>query len=148
MRYPLVPLVCLSLLAGCSGNERRPSERMPVRIDDLSIPVLGGARSYMQSDREGAFLTGVVGGGDDGDSWSVGGVEVLKRVQVEWGEGVLSADRLDSARIRPYETTRYYRGGVSVGVAGLEATGGADVHGFIVRVALPRPGRVMLHVSR
>jgi hypothetical protein len=99
----------------------------------------------MQSDREGAFLTGVVGGEDDGDSWSVGGVEVLKRVQVEWAEGVLSADRLDSARILPYETIRYYRGGISVGVSGLEATGGSDVHGFIVRVTLPRPGRVMLH---
>ena len=77
MRDLLISFVCLSLFAGCSRDERRRMDRAPIRIDDLAIPVSGEARSYMQSDRAGAFLTGVVGGSDDGDSWSVGGVEVL-----------------------------------------------------------------------
>ncbi len=145
MRDALILPVCLLLLAGCSGNERHRTERTPIRIDELAITVLGGTRSYMQSDREGAFLTGVVGGGDDGERWSVGGLEVLKGVHVECSGGVLSGDRLDSARILPFETTRYYRGGISVGVSGLEAAGGADVHGFILRVALQHPGKVVLH---
>jgi hypothetical protein len=152
MRDTLIPFVCLSLLAGCSGDDGHRIERSPIRIDDLAIPVLAGSRSYMQSDRGGAFLTGVVGGGEgggrvDGDSWSVEGVEVLKRVQVEWAEGVLSAERLDSARILPFETTRYYRGGSSVSVSAVEAAGSGGVHAFVVRAALPHPGSVTLHAS-
>lgn len=146
MRNALLPLVFLFLLAGCSGGERRRTERIPIRIDDLAIPVRGGTRSYMQSDRDGGFLTGVVGGGGDGDSWSVGGMVFLKDLRVEW-TGQEKGDALDSARILPYETVRYYHGGVSVGLSGLEASGGADVHAFIVHVVLPRPGSVTLRVS-
>ena len=138
MRDLLISFVCLSLFAGCSRDERRRMDRAPIRIDDLAIPVSGEARSYMQSDRAGAFLTGVVGGSDDGDSWSVGGVEVLDDVRVEWAGEILSSDRLDSARILPFETTRYYRGGISLGVSVLEAAGDADAHAFLVRAALPR----------
>ena len=145
MRDLLISFVCLSLFAGCSRDERRRMDRAPIRIDDLAIPVSGEARSYMQSDRAGAFLTGVVGGSDDGDSWSVGGVEVLDDVRVEWAGEILSSDRLDSARILPFETTRYYRGGISLGVSVLEAAGDADAHAFLVRAALPRPGKVTLH---
>ena len=147
MRDVLISFVCLSLIAGCSGDEQHRPGRLPIHIDELAIPVTGGTRSYMQSDRAGAFLTGVVGGGDDTDSWSVGGVEVLKRVRVEWGGGVLASDGLDSARILPFETTRFYHGGISVTVSVIEAAGGADVHAFLVRAALPRPGKVMLHAS-
>jgi hypothetical protein len=147
MRTALIPLVCLPLLAGCSGDERYRTERAPIRIDDLAVPVLGETRAYMQSDRAGAFLTGVVGGKDDGDRWSVGGVEVLDGVRVESAEGILTAGRLDSARILPYETIRYYRGGISVSLSGLEAAENPEVHSFFVRVMLPRPGRVTLHAS-
>jgi hypothetical protein len=143
MRSALFPLLLVSILAGCSGPEKHAPGRPPIRIDDLAIRVRGGSRSYMQSDRGGAFLTGDVGGSTDGDAWSVGGVDFLKGMRVEWTGGVLSPDALDSARILPYETVRYYRGGVSVGVSGLEARGG-DVHAFIVRVTVPSPGKVAL----
>jgi hypothetical protein len=68
-------------------------------------------------------------------------------MRVEWAGEVLSSGSLDSARILPYETLRYYRGGISVGLSELEACGGEDVHGFIVRVVLPHPARVKLHAS-
>ncbi|HMK37767.1 MAG TPA: amylo-alpha-1,6-glucosidase [Bacteroidota bacterium] len=147
MRTTLIPLICLGLLAGCSGNERRPEGRTPLRIDDLAIRVAGRTRTYMQSDREGGFLTGVVQGEYDGDRWSVGGTALVNGLRVECSGKILSASLLDSARILPYETVRYYRGGISVGLSGLEGTGDMDVHGFIVRVAQPDRGGVALHVS-
>jgi len=147
MRTTLISLMFLGLLAGCSGDERRPQGRTPVRIDDLAIPVAGRSRTYMQSDREGGFLTGVVQGGDDGDRWSVGGAALVNGLRVECSGRVLSALMLDSARILPYETIRYYRGGISVSLSGLEGTGDRDVHGFVVRVAQPGRGSMILHVS-
>ena len=142
MRNTLILLAAIAFLAGCSGPDRHPAGRVPIRVDDLAIRVREGSRSYMQSDRGGAFLTGVVGEGKNGDTWSVGGAPLLKGFRVSW-TGQENGDALDSARILPYETARYFRGGVSVRLSGLEAGGG--VHGFVVRVSLPGPGKVGLH---
>ncbi len=142
MRNAMILLAAIASLAGCSGPDRHPAGRVPVRVDDLAIRVREGSRSYMQSDRGGAFLTGVVGGGKDSDTWSVDGAALLKGFRVDW-TGQQGGDALDSARILPYETVRYYRGGVSVRLSGLEAGGG--VHAFVVSVSLPGPGKVALH---
>lgn len=147
MRNIRILLICLPLLAGCSGNDRQPAGRTTVHLGDIALLVRGGTRTYMQSDREGAFLTGVAGGAEDGDRWSLAGVELLGGVRVECAGEVLLPASLDSARILPTETVRYYRGGISVGISGIETGGGADVHGFVVRVTLPRPGAVKLHLS-
>ncbi len=148
MRHVQISLLCLVLLAGCSGGDRQPSGRVPLRIDDCAIRVAAfPGRSYMQSDREGAFLTGSVGGSGDGDMLSVAGTDVVRGIRVERPEGVLVPGALDSALIRPYETIRYYRGGISVALAGLEGCGGPDVHGFVVRVKAPHAGRTILHVT-
>jgi hypothetical protein len=137
----------LLLLAGCSGSDRQPSGRVPVLVDDLGITLRGGTRAYMQSDRAGAFLTGVVGGAGDGDRWSLAGVDLIAGLRVECAGNVLASGDIDSSLILPFETVRYYKGGYSVALAGLEACGGKDVHGFVVRVVLPRPARVVLHVA-
>ena len=147
MRNVSILFISLSLLAGCSGNDRQPEGRTRVHIGDLALLVRGDTRTYMQSDREGAFLTGVVGGAEDGDRWSLAGAELLGGIRVECAGETLAPGGLDSARILPTETVRYYRGGMSVRVSGIEAGGGADVHGFVVRVTLPGPGIVKLHLS-
>jgi len=141
----LLLLLPAALLAGCSSNEGQPSGRVPIRLGELGIVVAGETRSYMQSDREGAFLQGDVGTGN-GDRWSVGGTELLRAFRVDVAGGSLTPDRLDSARILPNETVRYYRGGSSVDVAGLESIAAGDVHAFVVTVATGEPGRVTLDI--
>ena len=143
MRTWLMLLLSPALLAGCSSNEGQPSGRAAVRLGELGIAVGGGARAYMESDREGAFLQGSVGG-DNLDRWSIGADEVLRGFRAEVPGGSLGAGSLDSARIFPNETVRYYRGGASVAVAGLESTGARDAHAFVVTVKSPSPGRISL----
>ena len=143
MRTCLPILLATAFLAGCSSNEGEPSGRAPIRLGALGITVRGETRSYMQSDREGAFLQGEVGG-ENLDRWSIGGTELLRGFRVDVPGGALRADALDSTRILPNETVRYYRGGAAVAVAGLESVGSPDAHAFAVTVTLPGEGRVAL----
>ncbi|HTO92903.1 MAG TPA: amylo-alpha-1,6-glucosidase [Bacteroidota bacterium] len=143
MRACLLLLVPVAFLAGCSSNEGAPSGRVPIRLGELGIPVSGVARAYMQSDRTGAFLQGDVGG-ENLDRWSIGGAEVLRGFRVDVPGGALTAAGLDSARIFPNETVRYYRGGASVSVAGIEHAGEPGLHAFVVSVTVPAAGRVAL----
>ncbi|HTY60463.1 MAG TPA: amylo-alpha-1,6-glucosidase [Bacteroidota bacterium] len=101
----------------------------------------------MQSDSRGAFLTGVVGGSGDGERWTLAGADIVRGLRIECAGSTLVPADLDSSMILPFETVRYYRGGYSVAISGLDPFGGTDEHGFVVRVVLPHPARVVLHLS-
>ncbi|MEW6509601.1 MAG: amylo-alpha-1,6-glucosidase [Bacteroidota bacterium] len=128
-------LLSALLIAGCARNESGVAVRAPLTLDALGIAVREGERSYMQSDKEGAFLTGTVGREADVDRWSVEGVDVFEGISIESAGGTLNAGRPDSALILPDETRRWYRGGTSVTISLLEGIDGIDAHGLVLRVA-------------
>jgi len=146
MRTIGVLLLISVLLTGCSRNEPDRPARPPIRVESLAIVARGGERSYMQSDREGGFLVGVVGGRADADRWTVEGLEVVRGLVIETPDGTLTADRLDSARILPYATEKFYAGGTEVVLSVLEGVNGIRTHGFGIRVRSGRPGRTTVRV--
>lgn len=145
MRILPVFALCVALLGGCGHDVPEQPRRIPATLEDMAIKVRGGARSFMQSDRRGALLTGTVGSGaSDASRWSVEGMDVFDNLIVETGHAALTGERLDSAVILPTETRRWYAGGTLVTESVLEELGGPDVHGLSVKVASAPPGTILL----
>lgn len=148
MRRVVIALSFLAVFSSCTTTEYHPTQRTPLRIDALALRVGASPRAYMQSDRSGAFLSGSVGGGrEDINRFSVEGREIIRNMKVEISDTVLGPASLDSAVILPYQTRRFYRGGVRVDAMELEGFADADMHGLIVGVSVNHPAAMTLKVS-
>jgi hypothetical protein len=147
MRITLFVMVAVSsLVVGCGHPDPPNDKRFPFRVESMGISVYSPGRTYMQSDRNGGFLTGKVAprGGVDLDSWSVDGEEILRGVAVETGRIDTGAASSDSACVFPHEVRRWYRDGTTVTLAPLELSSGEGTHGLAVRVRTERPSDITL----
>jgi glycogen debranching enzyme len=131
---------------GCAKEEREREISRPVSLESLAVTVSGNQRSYMQSDRTGAFLIGSVCGKDN-DVWSIDGHDVVRSFSVVTSRGALRPDEVDSAIITPLAARRYYRDGTRTSVEGLELPGATGLHAFVVTVDSAPPGTIQLRLD-
>jgi len=115
-------------------------------LSELAVSVKAKPRSYMQSDRTGAFLTGSVFG-QDRNQWSIDGRSVLEDISVQTSRGMLQEKQLDSAVVTPASTKRVYHDGTSITIEGLEFSDRPDMHAFVITVDLAPAGTIAVRVK-
>jgi glycogen debranching enzyme len=144
-------MLFLFVVPGCQQNQTPPDPRTPITLNELAITVRDVPRSYMLSDKSGAFLVGTVNRASNrrGERWTVGGESLLAALRVTLSGVQLTDASLDSARVLPDRVEKFYSDGYTETISILEGLSarGPETHAFVLEVKTPVAKDIALGIT-
>ena len=149
MRRTTTLMLFALVISGCKQGQAPTDARKRITLDELGVTVREVPRSYMLSDKAGAFLVGTLNRGADhrDEQWSVNGESLLRGLSVTVNGVRLTDAQMDSARVFPDRVVKFYADGTTETFSVLENLAAGGAHACVLDVKTRTPGDIALGVA-